>query len=314
MKFGIGGVWVQVYSIRKQCGERKKKAFYWLLGLLIFFAVFNVILLDQLVFRGEVCRLPACSYETEAFRAMQMSEKVIEDLKAFQEEYSVPIEEILAVWMGISEFHLERVSAMPNSVREIEYFQDCKKWYMEWQEEEYKKLVEAYRAVISDIVYFPVPKSSNGKAADIFYSDGWGSERIYKDASHVHEGCDIMAGNNERGYFPIVSMTDGVVERIGWLEKGGYRIGIRSPSGGYFYYAHLYRYAQDWKEGDVVRAGDLIGFMGDSGYSKVEGTVGNFAVHLHLGIYIRTEHYEEQSVNPYWILRYFERNRLGWDY
>ena len=185
---------------------------------------------------------------------------------------------------------------------------------MERQEEEYQKLVEAYRAVISDIVYFPIPKSSNVKAAEIYYSDGWGSERIYKDASHVHEGCDIMAGNNERGYFPIVSMTDGVVERIGWLEKGGYRIGIRSPSGGYFYYAHLYRYAKEWEEGDVVRAGDLIGFMGDSGYSKVEGTVGNFAVHLHLGIYIRTEHYEEQSVNPYWILRYFEWNRLGWEY
>ena len=61
----------------------------------------------------------------------------------------------------------------------------------------------------------------------IFLKDG-GSERIYKDTAHVHEGCDIMAGNNERGYFPIVSMTDGVVERIGWLEKGGYRIGIRS--------------------------------------------------------------------------------------
>ena len=294
--------------------QRYKRGVYWLFGVVFFFAVFNVILLDHLLVSGGASRLPVCSDETEAFREVKMSEKAIEYLEEFQENHAIPIEEILAVWMGISEFHLEQFAVMPDSVRELEYFRDCQKWYLERQEEEYQKLVKAYRAVISDIVYFPIPKSSSHKAAEIYYSDGWGSERIYKDTAHVHEGCDIMAGNNERGYFPIVSMTDGVVERIGWLEKGGYRIGIRSPNGGYFYYAHLYRYAQEWKEGDRVKAGDLIGFMGDSGYSKVEGTVGNFAVHLHLGIYIQTEHYEEQSVNPYWILRYFEKKRLGWNY
>lgn len=298
----------------KRFGQRERKSWYWLFGFLIFLAGFNVILLEPLVYSGGVCRLPFHAEETEAFREMRMSEEAIGYLKEFQDTYDVPVEEVLAVWMGISEFHLERFAAMPDSVRELEYFLDCQAWYLEHQKEQYQKLLEAYRAVISDIVYFPIPKSRNPRAAKIYYSDGWGSERIYQDASHVHEGCDIMAGNNERGYFPIVSMTDGVVERIGWLEKGGYRIGIRSPSGGYFYYAHLYRYAQEWKEGDVVRAGDFIGFMGDSGYSKVEGTVGNFAVHLHLGIYIQTEHYYEQSVNPYWILRYFEEQRLGWDY
>ena len=63
----------------------------------------------------------------------------------------------------------------------------------------------------------------------------------------------------------IVSMTDGVVQSKGWLPKGGYRIGILAPSGGYFYYAHLDSYA-DIKEGDRVKAGDVIGFMGDTGY------------------------------------------------
>ena len=45
--------------------------------------------------------------------------------------------------------------------------------------------------------------------------------------------------------------------------------------------------------------------MGDTGYGE-EGTRGKFAVHLHLGIYIRTEEYEELSVNPYWVLRWAE--------
>lgn len=43
-----------------------------------------------------------------------------------------------------------------------------------------------------------------------------------------------MAENNVSGYYPIVSVSDGTVENIGWLEKGGYRVGIRSSQGGYF--------------------------------------------------------------------------------
>ena len=45
--------------------------------------------------------------------------------------------------------------------------------------------------------------------------------------------------------------------------------------------------------------------MGNTGYGD-EGTSGKFPVHLHLGIYISTENKEEQSVNPYWILRYMD--------
>ena len=75
-----------------------------------------------------------------------------------------------------------------------------------------------------------------------------------------------------------------------------------------------YGYSRDWKEGDLVRAGELLGFMGDTGYSAVEGTVGNFPVHLHLGIYLKTDHYDEMSVNPYWILESMKKKRLTADY
>lgn len=133
-------------------------------------------------------------------------------------------------------------------------------------------------------------------------------------AKRRHEGCDIMGAGMPRGYYPVVSITDGIVERIGWLEMGGWRIGIRAPGGAYFYYAHLYGYACEFEEGDKVKAGDLLGYMGDTGYSKIEGTTGNFDVHLHLGIYIRTDHNEEMSINPYWILRYLEQRRLSFSY
>lgn len=109
-------------------------------------------------------------------------------------------------------------------------------------------------------------------------------------------------------------MTGGTVEQVGWLEKGGWRIGIRAPLGAYFYYAHLYQYAQKWQIGDKVEPGTLLGYMGDSGYGVQEGTVGNFAVHLHLGIYLMTDHYQEISINPYWVLRYSERFMRKADY
>lgn len=169
----------------------------------------------------------------------------------------------------------------------------------------FKELYGYYKAIFSDIKYFPVPIM--GKGADkVSYEDIWYAPRSY-GGERGHEGTDLMASNNTRGYFPIISITDGVVENMGWLEQGGYRVGIRSRSGGYFYYAHLDTYAPDLKQGDLVIAGQLLGFMGDSGYGK-EATKGKFDVHLHLGIYVQTD-IDEMSVNPYWILGILEHNR-----
>ena len=64
----------------------------------------------------------------------------------------------------------------------------------------------------------------------------------------------------------------------------------------------------------IAKAGELIGYMGDTGYGKTEGTRGNFDVHLHVGIYIKTDHNEEMSVNPYWILKWLEKRRLVFTY
>ena len=76
--------------------------------------------------------------------------------------------------------------------------------------------------------------------------------------------------------------------------------------------AHLDSYA-DIEEGDQVKAGELLGYMGDTGYSKVEGTTGNFPVHLHLGIYL-TLNGEEISVNPYAVLKMVEDRRIEYSF
>lgn len=174
----------------------------------------------------------------------------------------------------------------------------------------FKELYGYYKAILSDLRMFPVP-APKAETPDITYGDTWHVLRRY-GGNRTHEGCDLMASNNIRGYFPVISVTDGFVEKIGWLEKGGYRIGIRASSGGYFYYAHLDSYAPELKQGDRVIAGQLLGFMGDSGYGE-EGTEGKFDVHLHLGIYVDTLS-GEMSVNPYRILHILQKNRTSYEY
>lgn len=265
--------------------------------LLILLAVFQVTVTDYLIFNPDFYQLAAYTWESREFRAMKLGERLAREQSVdmdvltsmmIQEEYDLT---------GLDERAVLKANPLIPKRRPVEY----------------RKLLHGYEAVFRDLRYFPIPESSRPDTPDVVYEDGWMDERTY-GGDRRHEGCDIMGLKRPRGFYPVVSISDGTVEKVGWLEQGGWRIGIRAPSGLYLYYAHLYDYSRDWKEGDEVRAGELLGFMGDSGYSAIEGTVGNFDVHLHMGMYLRTDHYEEMSVNPYWILRFLEGRRLVYDY
>lgn len=178
-----------------------------------------------------------------------------------------------------------------------------------YQPEKFQQLQSKIEAMWGDAIVFPVGSITNHPDADVSFSNSWKEGRTF-GGERFHEGCDIMPSINERGIYPVRSVSDGVVEKIGWLRLGGYRIGIRSTRGAYFYYAHLSGYAEDFQIGDEVTAGTLLGFMGDTGYSDREGTTGNFPVHLHFGIYFNDENGEEFSVNPFPLLSYLKnKNR-----
>ncbi len=266
--------------------------------LLILLALVNVCMRGYLTSNPDFYQLDAYTWESDRFRAMALGE-------AAADADQLDADGVAAAMLRM-EFDLTDAS-------EEDLRPPAVNMALKRRPAEYRKLRNAYETVIADLKYFPVPDSSRSETPRVNYENDWLDRRSY-GGERGHEGCDIMGTGLPRGSYPVVSMTDGVVEKAGWLELGGWRIGIRSPSGLYLYYAHLYDYARDWQEGDVVQAGQLLGFMGDSGYSAVPGTVGNFEIHLHIGMYLRTDHYEELSVNPYWLLRYLEKYRLTYYY
>ena len=116
-----------------------------------------------------------------------------------------------------------------------------------------------------------------------------------------HMGNDIMGSLGT----PIVAVEGGVVEVMGWNRYGGWRIGIRSfDSKRYYYYAHLQKdhpFAEGLQEGDIVQAGDLIGFMGKTGYSDQENVNNITAVHLHFGMQLVFEESQKECLSEIWI-------------
>ena len=75
------------------------------------------------------------------------------------------------------------------------------------------------RQIWDDLEYFPVAQSSNRKNLTVSFVDSWMYDRNY-GGSRGHEGTDIMPSENKSELYPVVSMTDGTVRSMGWLELG----------------------------------------------------------------------------------------------
>ena len=116
-----------------------------------------------------------------------------------------------------------------------------------------------------------------------------------------HLGNDLMGGLGT----PIVAVEGGTVEAMGWNRYGGWRIGIRSfDSKRYYYYAHLQKdspFAPGLQEGDMVQAGELIGFMGRTGYSDRENVNNIETVHLHFGMELVFDESQKECNSEIWI-------------
>ena len=135
------------------------------------------------------------------------------------------------------------------------------------------------------------------------HSDDFGNRRSF-GFSRKHLGHDMMGSIGT----PIVAVEGGIVEAIGWNRYGGWRIGIRSfDSKRYYYYAHLQKdkpFADGLEVGDTVQAGDLIGFMGRTGYSDKENINNIETVHLHFGMQLVFDESQKECLSEIWIDTY----------
>jgi len=142
---------------------------------------------------------------------------------------------------------------------------------------------------------FPVPLHHNYS-----YKNTWGDARGF-GGRRIHEGTDIFANYG----VPVRATAYGVVEMKGWNRYGGWRIGIRDINNIYHYFAHLNGFEKGVKVGQVVKPGDVVGYVGATGYGP-PGTSGKFPPHLHYGMY-RDNGHSEWSFDPYPHLRKWER-------
>ena len=139
-------------------------------------------------------------------------------------------------------------------------------------------------------------------AAGYGYShcDDFGVSRSF-GFQRKHLGNDLMGALGT----PIVAVEGGVVEAMGWNRYGGWRIGIRSfDSKRYYYYAHLQKdhpFADGLAVGDIVQAGDVIGFMGRTGYSDTENVNNIETVHLHFGLELIFDESQKECNSEIWI-------------
>ena len=170
--------------------------------------------------------------------------------------------------------------------------------------------LEAYTAVLNGMVdsfiedneekygikwFSPIAKTFPYSAYDDF-----GAVRTY-GYTRPHLGHDMMASVGT----PIIAVESGVVECLGWNQYGGWRVGIRShDSKRYWYYAHLRQnrpFAENLKEGDTVTAGDVIGYVGRTGYSTDENINGITESHLHIGLQLIFDESQKECDNEIWV-------------
>ena len=124
-----------------------------------------------------------------------------------------------------------------------------------------------------------------------------------RSGGRQHLGIDIMAPDGT----PVLAAAGGVIVKRDSSALGGISLYERGNDGATIYfYAHLSRYAAGIDEGDLVRQGDLIAYVGHTGNAAAS------APHLHFGVYTVTDPnrwWHGRDLNPYILLTAPERSR-----
>ncbi len=145
-----------------------------------------------------------------------------------------------------------------------------------------------------------VIKAFPHETAIVQFSDTWGARR---SGGRSHTGTDIMS---PKGTW-VVAVDDGIVERLDWNRLSGWNIMIRHADGWTSHYLHLNNdntgtddgeggeetaFMEGLEVGSFVKAGEVIGFVGDSGNAEQAGSQTHFELHI-----------DGKKVDPYPFLK-----------
>lgn len=130
--------------------------------------------------------------------------------------------------------------------------------------------------------------------------DDFGASRSF-GFSRPHKGNDLMASVGT----PVINVETGIIEEMGWNRFGGWRVGVRSLDGKrYYYYAHLRKghpFNNTLSIGQQVPAGEVLGYVGMTGYSSTEDVNGMNVPHLHFGMQLIFDESQKDSDTEIWI-------------
>lgn len=217
-------------------------------------------------------------------------------------------------WGGYKRSQLDKLAEALSGEMTVDDLMSTNKYYAFYQ--------EAYGAVLGGMLgeYTKASPDGNGGikiiegyglkayspiAEGFWFShyDDFGASRSY-GYKRSHLGNDLMGSIGT----PIVAIEGGTVEAIGWNRYGGWRIAIRSFDGKRsYYYAHLRRnrpYKEGLEIGTAVKAGEVIGYLGMTGYSEEENVNGMKVPHLHLGMQLVFNEVQKEGTNQIWIDMY----------
>lgn len=198
----------------------------------------------------------------------------------------------------------------------------------------YSYYLEAYTAVLGGMVgEYEIEVPKEGETEEKYWEKKYGLKSFLPIAKgYEYQDYDDFGVSRSYGYkrqhlghdmmgqvgTPIVAVESGYVEAIGWNQYGGWRLGIRSfDKKRYYYYAHLrqnFPYNKSLEEGSVVQAGDVVGYLGHTGYSAKENVNNIDTPHLHWGLQLIFDESQKEGNNEIWvncyqITRFLYQNR-----
>jgi murein DD-endopeptidase MepM/ murein hydrolase activator NlpD len=118
----------------------------------------------------------------------------------------------------------------------------------------------------------------------------------------AHKGNDVFAAFGS----PVLAVADGTLNRVGTLPISGNRLWLETEAGDSFFYAHLSAFAPDAVNGRKVKAGTLLGFVGNTG--DAEPTPPHVHFEIHPG--------DKRAIDPHAVLKAWQERGIvpagGW--